>query len=100
METGEGMAKRRHRDDWVSLLLLLVAIFIDLADLLPFNLPVSTIEALFLIYVGVRPATSVAVAIINLIPVINLFPWSTLAVLHMRYGVSLGWLSGLFRDEQ
>ncbi|HMK45160.1 MAG TPA: hypothetical protein VK436_00905, partial [Methanocella sp.] len=57
-------------------------------------------EALFLMYVGVSPAKSILVSLINLVPVLNLFPWCTLAVLHAKFGVRMGGLSKLFIEEK
>ncbi|WP_052310010.1 hypothetical protein [Methanocella arvoryzae] len=89
-----------HRwDSWDNLLLAL-AIFIDVADFIPFNLPVSAIEAVFLMYLGVAPSRTIIAGIIDFIPIVHFFPWCTLAVLHMRYGVNLGGLSKLFKEEK
>lgn len=89
-----------HRwDSWENLLLA-VAIFIDISDFIPFNIPTAVLEALFLMYLGISPSRTIVAGIVDVIPIVNLFPWCTLAVLHTRYGVDLGGLSKLFVEEK
>ena len=78
-----------------DLALLLIALAIDFADFLPFNVPGAAAETLFLLYLGVPPVKSLVRGITEVIPVIDLIPWCTLTVLHTRYGVSFGGLNGL-----
>jgi hypothetical protein len=63
---------------------------IDFVDLLPFNLPGSVFETLFLMYLGVPPVNSVIRGAIDLIPILDWIPWCTLIVLHLRFGVDFG----------
>jgi hypothetical protein len=78
--------------------LLLAAVVIDLVELLPFNVPASAVAALFLMYIGVPPGRSITKGIADLVPVVELIPWCTLAVLNRRYGVDMGGLSFLFGE--
>ena len=83
-----------------DLALLLIALAIDFADFLPFNVPGAAAETLFLLYLGVPPVRSLVRGITEVVPVIDLIPWCTLTVLHTRYGVSFGGLNGLFFGSQ
>ncbi len=82
-----------------DIVLLIVALIIDFADLIPFNFPGAAIEALFLMYLGVPPMASVLTGVSDLVPVIEVIPWCTLTVLHRRFGLNLGGLSGLFDGQ-
>lgn len=82
-----------------DVVLLIAAIVIDFADLLPFNVPGAAIEALFLMYLGVPPMASVLRGVSDLVPVIEIIPWCTLTVLHRRFGLNLGGLSWLFNGQ-
>jgi hypothetical protein len=82
-----------------DIVLLIVAIFIDLVDLLPFNVPGAAIEAVFLMYLGVPPMASVLRGVSDMVPVLEIIPWCTLTVLHKRFGLSIGGLSWLFDSQ-
>ena len=82
-----------------DIVLLIVALIIDFADLIPFNFPAAAIEALFLMYLGVPPMASVMRGVSDLVPVLEIIPWCTLTVLHKRFGLSLGGLSSLFQGK-
>jgi hypothetical protein len=82
-----------------DVVLLVIALMIDLADLLPFNFPAAAIEALFLMYLGVPPMASVSRGVTDLVPILEVIPWCTLTVLHKRFGLSLGGLSWLFNGQ-
>ncbi len=78
--------------------LLCAALVIDLADLVPldliglgliYELPLSVVETLLLIHLGVPKRNSVLAGVLDLIPVIDIIPWTTLAVLDRRFGVRL-----------
>lgn len=88
----------KHRRRYWAITLLAVALFIDLADLMPFNIPASALETLFLMYIGVPPGPSLLRGVIDIIPIVDLIPWCTLAVLHIYFGVSLGGLAWLFGE--
>lgn len=78
--------------------LLTIAVAIDLVDLLPFNFPASALTTVFLIYLGVTPSTAIIGGLIDLIPVLDLFPWCTLAVLYKKFGVSWG-IDRVFKEK-
>ncbi len=82
-----------------DIVLLIVALIIDFADLIPFNFPAAAIEALFLMYLGVPPMASVLRGVSDLVPVLEIIPWCTLTVLHRRFGLNLGGLSWLFNGQ-
>lgn len=88
-----------HRWNSWDNLLLAIAIFIDISDFIPFNLPSSALEAMFLMYIGISPVRTIVTGLIDFIPLVHFFPWCTLAVLHLRYGVNLGGMSKLFKEE-
>ena len=76
--------------------LLYMSLMIDFVDLLPFNVPGSLLETLFLMYLGVPPVSSVFRGVIDLIPILDWMPWCTLIVLHLRFGVDYGRFNWLF----
>lgn len=87
--------------------LLGVALFIDLIDVLPlpldalgigflFELPLSAVEWMFLRSVGVPPGRSFGEAIVDLIPIVDIMPWCTLAVLDRRFGFKIPVITRLF----
>ncbi len=80
--------------------LLYIALMIDFVDLLPFNLPGSVFETLFLMYLGVPPVNSVIRGAIDLIPILDWIPWCTLIVLHLRFGVDFGRLNRLLSGKR
>jgi len=79
-----------------DIVLLFAALIIDLADLIPFNIPGAALEWLFLMYLGVPPLRSTLGAVTEVIPLLDVIPWCTLTVLHRRFGVRLGGLSKFF----
>ena len=88
-----------------------LALLIDFVDDVPIDLlfliglaPVSigydaaitVAEAAFLSYMGVPATKWLAMSGTDLIPVVNLMPWCTLAVLDKRFGIKIPVLTRLF----
>ena len=86
-------------------LLLGAAMVIDLADLIPldliglgliYELPLSIVETLLLMHLGVPKRSSVLAGVLDLIPFIDIVPWTTLAVLDKRFGMQLPGITRIF----
>ncbi len=90
---------------------LVLALLIDFVDDIPVDLlfliglaPVSIgydaaitlVEAAFLSYMKVPAAKWLGMSGSDLIPLVNLVPWCTLAVLDKRFGIKIPLLTGLF----
>jgi|SRR5208337_3615424 hypothetical protein len=87
--------------------LLGIALFIDLVDVVPLpldaigvgfilELPLSAVEWGFLRAIGVPMGKSFSEAAADLIPIVDLMPWCTLAVLDRRFNVKIPFLTGFF----
>jgi hypothetical protein len=87
--------------------LLGCAIFLDVVDVLPLpldsigvgfllELPLSAMEGAFLMSLGVPPVKSVGQAAVDMIPIINIIPWCTMAVLDKKFNFRGPWLTRLF----
>ncbi len=97
---GTGSTANTHSGhlDVESGVLLCTALVIDLADLIPldlvglglvYELPLSIVETLLLLRLGVPKRNSVLAGALDLIPIIDIIPWATLAVLDRRFGIQL-----------
>ena len=60
------------------------------------ELPLSAIEGAFLMSLGVPPVKSVGQAAVDLIPIIDIIPWCTMAVLDKKFNFRLPWVTRLF----
>ena len=96
--TTESLHPQGFASDLGGLALLIVAISIDLLDLLPleiigigflYELPLAAIETMLLMHVGAPPRNALIAGGLDLVPFVDLIPWSTLAVLDRRFGVKL-----------
>jgi hypothetical protein len=85
--------------------LLGIAIVIDLVTAIPFSitgigllveLPLMISEALFLKSLGVPRMKSVFGAVWDFIPLMELMPWCTLAVLDKKFGVKIPYLTKFY----
>lgn len=82
--------------------LLGIAIVIDFVTAIPFNitgigilveLPLMASEALFLKSLGVPSMKSVFGAVWDFIPLLDIMPWCTLAVLDKKFGVKIPYVT-------
>jgi hypothetical protein len=95
----------RHRvsiSDYVS---LGIALVIDLVTAIPFDLtgigivievPLLVIEASFLRSLGVSSIKSVLGAAMDFIPILDVMPWCTMAVLDKKFGVKIPYVTKIF----
>ena len=87
--------------------LLGIALFIDLVDVIPLpldaigigfilELPLSAVEWGFLRAIGVPLGKSFGEAAFDLVPIADLVPWCTLAVLDRRFNVKIPFMTKFF----
>jgi hypothetical protein len=90
---------------------LAVAMVIDFADAVPsellfalglvpitvgFEAGVSLVEAAFLNHLGVPIVQVLALSGADMLPLVDVIPWCTLAVLDTRFGLKIPLVTGLF----
>ena len=85
--------------------LLGIAIVIDVVTMIPFDAtgvglvieaPLLAGEAYFLKSLGVPTMKSVLGALWDFVPLLDIMPWCTLAVLDKKFGVRVPYLTGFF----
>jgi len=96
---------------WQSLAALCLAMAIDFTDAVPtellflIGLPpvalgyesgISVVEAAYLSYLGVPVVNWLAMSGTDLLPVVDLIPWCTLAVLDRRFNLKIPLVTKLF----
>lgn len=93
---------RFSTSDYVS---LGIAIGIDLVTAIPFDVtgigmvievPLLAVEASFLRSMGVSSIKSVLGAFMDFIPVLDIMPWCTLAVLDKKFGIKIPYVTKIF----
>ena len=62
----------------------------------PYDAAVSVVEAAYLAYLGVPAVKWLAMGGTDLLPVIDIIPWCTLAVLDRRFNIKLPLVTKLF----
>ncbi len=88
-----------------SYALLGIAIVIDLVTMIPFDLsgigivievPLIAAEAFFLRSLGVSSMKSVFGAVWDFIPILDIMPWCTMAVLDKKFGIKIPYITRLY----
>ncbi len=94
-----------HRSSTSDYTSLGIAIVIDLVTAIPFDLtgigivievPLLAIEASFLKSLGVSSIKSIFGAAMDFIPVLDVMPWCTLAVLDKKFGIKIPLVTRIF----
>ena len=100
--TGNIVKKVASTSDYT---LLGIAIVIDVVTMIPFDVtgigfiieaPLLAGEAFFLKSLGVPSVKSVLGAVWDFVPILDIMPWCTLAVLDKRFGVKVPYLTKLY----
>ncbi len=82
-----------------------IAIVIDLVTAIPFDLtgigivievPLLAVEASFLKSLGVSSIKSIFGAAMDFIPILDVMPWCTLAVLDKKFGIKIPLVTRIF----
>lgn len=88
-----------------SYALLGIAIVIDLVTMIPFDLsgigivvelPLIAAEAFFLRSLGVPAIKSVFGAVWDFIPILDIMPWCTMAVLDKKFGIKIPYITKIY----
>ncbi len=106
---GDGFNRNAARNGRPTMdyVLLGLAVFLDVVDVIPLpldavgvgfllELPLSAIEGAFLLSLGVPPVKSVGQAAVDLIPIVDIIPWCTMAVLDKKFNIKLPMVTRLF----
>jgi hypothetical protein len=82
-----------------------IAIVIDIVTAIPFDVtgigliievPLLAIEASFLKSLGVSSMKSIFGAAMDFIPVLDIMPWCTMAVLDRKFGIKIPYVTKIF----
>ncbi len=88
-----------------SYTLLGIAIVIDLITMIPFDLsgigivvelPLIAAEALFLRSLGVPAIKSIFGAVWDFIPILDIMPWCTMAVLDKKFSIKIPYITKIY----